>query len=427
MKKICLIVAIVLGLSALGVCAVAVADSVNNTLYVRFVSNCTEDVTLSSGKTAVGENLLVSSQRVAKGSKLTVPTEVPQRDGYDFVGWSAERNGNTPWNFDNTVSSNMILYAMWTRTAQQQEEEYMEPKLTFVEEVSQEVDTLQVYGVCNMFVKDGTANVTKTAINYLTANADNVKELLNYRRNPACSVTSAVYANGKVTVDYSCNGVSGSVVVNVVDVTGTLAVDNSTYESKAVKYEGKSITPYGVVMGGSSSMENWSTSTEDMSPITTINVGIGGTTVEQWRDKLAQRLIYPHNPRAVVLYVGINNIINNNKTGTQTGNALKELFDDIHLHLPNTTIYYILINYVPGYYVKYGNDITTANDIVKQYASSHNYVCLIDAGAGLMKASGKPNTAYFLTDGLHMSLCGYTVWGGEVKKQFILHETELYK
>ena len=178
-------------------------------------------------------------------------------------------------------------------------------------------------------------------------------------------------------------------------------------------------------MAGSSSMENWTTSVTDMAPVTTANVGIGGTTVEQWSEKLAKRLIYPYDPRAVILYVGINNIINSKKSGQETGNALITLFNDIHAHLPNAQIYFILINKVPGY-TTYYDDIDIANGTVLSYAGAKDYMTLIDAGRGLIKQSGKTNSAYFLTDGLHMSLCGYVIWGKAVKDAFIEKEKELY-
>ncbi|MBP5193598.1 MAG: hypothetical protein J6126_02575, partial [Clostridia bacterium] len=136
-------------------------------------------------------------------------------------------------------------------------------------------------------------------------------------------------------------------------------------------------------------------------------------------------LIYPFNPRAVIFYVGINNIINAGKSGSQTGTALITLFDNVHGRLPNAQVYFIMINKVPGYTSYYG-DIDVANEMVIAYSANKSYMTLIDAGAGLVKESGKTNSAYFLTDGLHMSLCGYVIWGGAVKQAFIDKDKEIY-
>ena len=203
-------------------------------------------------------------------------------------------------------------------------------------------------------------------------------------------------------------------------------MDLQAFETKAKKYEALSFDSYKVVMGGSSSMENWSDSTVKMAPVTTKNVGIGGTSASQWLNCYADRLIIPYNPRAVVLYVGINDIINYGKTGDETYRSLINLFEYLHERLPDAVLHYILINHVPGYYASHKRAIDTANDKVIEYAKSHSYLNIIDAGTVLEKDSGEYSEAYFLNDGLHMSQAGYVLWGAEVRKAVIAKDKELY-
>lgn len=421
---VCLLVALACFIAC---CRETKADS-DPTAYVRFMSNCTQEVVLSSGRSGVASNVAYATQTVKVGAVLHIPAGAPVLPGFDFAGWATDSAGECLWDFSQAVEGNMTLYAKWVRSTEQQKEDYVEPNLSYKEQIDSETEGLHITSVCNSFAEAGEVRLTTAAIGQLSAQAADVRQLLGYVRNPACTVTSAVYSEGKVTVTYTDGGAEHTEELTVTDITASLAVANTTYEKKAVAYEtGVSIPPYSVLLAGSSSMENWSTSAADLSPLTTANVGIGGTTVEQWRDALAARLIYPYNPRAVVLYVGINNIINAGKSGAETGAALLELFDQIHLHLPEATVYYVLINYVPGYYQKYGTDIAAANRMVTDYAAAHDYMCLIDAGETLMKPNGTPNTAYFLRDGLHMSLCGYTLWGEAVKEALITHETEKYK
>ena len=210
------------------------------------------------------------------------------------------------------------------------------------------------------------------------------------------------------------------------NMTSSLKDQNNNYESKAVKYENNyDFASNGIVLAGSSSIENFKTSTEDLAPLTTLNCGIGGTTVDQWIDKFAKRLIYQYSPRAVVLYCGINNIINAKNSGTYTGNKLVELFDQIHEYLPDAQIYYIPMNLVPGY-MQYKAQIEEGNRIAIAYGQDKDYMNYIDAGTLLLKENGEPNVSYFLTDGLHMSLCGYVIWGGEIKRVIIEREKEIY-
>ena len=56
----------------------------------------------------------VDSIEILYGKKVTKPTD-PIRDGYDFVGWFTESNGNTLWDFekDTMPSNDITLYAKW--------------------------------------------------------------------------------------------------------------------------------------------------------------------------------------------------------------------------------------------------------------------------------------------------------------------------
>lgn len=56
----------------------------------------------------------VESQKLMYGDHVTAPAD-PTREGYEFVGWFRDRNGQSQWNIDNdTVVEAMTLYAIWT-------------------------------------------------------------------------------------------------------------------------------------------------------------------------------------------------------------------------------------------------------------------------------------------------------------------------
>ena len=444
MKKTALILAIILCLTLLCSCdngaeadnkandapvVTANYEYRENDLYARFMGNGGSEIAeLPSGKFALCDDMLFACYKITVGQKLTAPAGEPTKAGFKFAGWAEDAEGSKLWDFDKPVESGVTLFAKWERDEADKTEEYVEPKLAFTEKKDESAPFI-LDGVLNEPVSGDalkSVDLTRAAINVLTENADDVREYLNYTVDGKTRIVSATFASGKITVVYNDGTGDKTLTVSVIDVTESLKVDTN-YETKAVKYENNvHIAPYNVIMAGSSSMENWTTSVEDMKPVTTANVGIGGTTVEQWTEKLARRLIYPYSPRAVVFYVGINNIINANKSGAQTGDALVELFEDVHSHLPEAHIYFILINKVPGY-TSYYNDIDVANGMVETYSANKDFMTLIDAGSGLIKKSGKTNSAYFLTDGLHMSLCGYVIWGGAVKENFIATEKELYK
>ena len=55
----------------------------------------------------------VESATVRTGERITKPTE-PIRTGHTFGGWYTDQNCTRAWEFDNTVSGPMTLYAKWT-------------------------------------------------------------------------------------------------------------------------------------------------------------------------------------------------------------------------------------------------------------------------------------------------------------------------
>ena len=77
-----------------------------------------------------------------------------------------------------------------------------------------------------------------------------------------------------------------------------------------------------------------------------------------------------------------------------------------------------MMNLIPGY-TSYFGVINAVNQNVQQYQANNPWLTLINPGTALLKANGQPNAAYFRTDGLHLSLYGYVVWGGIVKKSIV--------
>jgi uncharacterized repeat protein (TIGR02543 family) len=59
------------------------------------------------------------TQQVQSGGKVTLPSPAPTRDGYTLDGWFTDAAGTgAAWDFDkDTVTTNIGLYAKWTRNA----------------------------------------------------------------------------------------------------------------------------------------------------------------------------------------------------------------------------------------------------------------------------------------------------------------------
>ncbi len=68
------------------------------------------------------------SQKVDKGDSPSIPS-APTRDGYDFVGWSLEADGETISISSISVTKNITLYAVFQKTPEPEPEQYT---VTFV-------------------------------------------------------------------------------------------------------------------------------------------------------------------------------------------------------------------------------------------------------------------------------------------------------
>ena len=64
----------------------------------------------------------VNSQKVEKGKKAIKPSN-PTKKGYTFIGWYT--NSNDEYNFDNSVNSDLTLYAHWKQEESTSEKEYV--------------------------------------------------------------------------------------------------------------------------------------------------------------------------------------------------------------------------------------------------------------------------------------------------------------
>ena len=379
----------------------------------------------ANGMGEMYDNALYYKEEIQVGQLIAEPAEEPTREKYEFQGWFRESECLNPWSFElDLAEGSTYLYAKWGVT---QGEDYIEPEYIYPERILDDMDTNNyvVTGILNKPLRTATeVDLTLGAINRLKRSPSDVSFAVNYQRKANVTLTVATFNEETMTIHLETSS-SDVFNIHVNDITSTLNVQTlfptqkwvEGFETKAKNYENAEydLGNYHVALGGSSSMENWSTSTEDMDPIVSFNHGIGGTTVENWTTCLLERLITPYCPKVVAYYVGVNNIINDNKKGDETGAALVALFDKTHQMLPEAKILFVMINKLPGY-PSYQNEFDTANRYALEYAQSHDYLVCLDAGVGLLKPNGQPHYGYFCSDGLHMSKYGYVIWGAAVKK-----------
>ena len=389
---------------------------VPHTYHVDFFNNyLREEFTLSNGQKGKGNNLIYKTVDVIENDLLEKPVD-PVRERYEFQGWYLEEKCETEWNFgSDTVKGDLRLFAKW---GVGQEEQGNEPEFTPPSTVLEEsaANDYVINSVMSFKIANNQIKVGKAAIDRLVANAENVLPLMEYKVKASKTIT-ATYDNNVITVTCGDNVQT----INVKDDSENYMLDNSNYETKAKNYEANIANEnenYHVMLAGSSSIEFWTSSKEDLLPVVSYNHGIGGTTIEQWDECLNQRLVYPYKPKMVVYYVGINNVINSKQSADTIWNNLQKFFNDTHDALPDTKVQYIMMNLIPGYKA-YWSVINAVNSKVVDYQKNNSWLTLINPGTALLKANGEPNAAYFRTDGLHLSYYGYVVWGAIIKQSIL--------
>ena len=187
---------------------------------------------------------------------------------------------------------------------------------------------------------------------------------------------------------------------------------NSLYKEYITEGE---IEKGGVLILGSSTMDfwdNWATDLSLTDKITGYNVGIGGTTSEDWLTAY-DKLVKPFDPSCVLIFVGGNDINVNGARGIDTAHRVQELIERIHADFPAASIYYIYSlptpnSYANGKFTK--EEFSILVNTLKAYCDSKDYVVGVDVAPALTDENGNPIDSLFRDDKIHMTLEGYALW-----------------
>lgn len=183
----------------------------------------------------------------------------------------------------------------------------------------------------------------------------------------------------------------------------------AAFEKKVQQIEAarSGLEPETVVLTGSSFIERWTRSADDLAPLETVNIGIGGTKIGDHIEYL-QRMVVPLAPRAVVVYAGsndINGIPFFSKPGDQVAARVREYIRELHDRLPQAQVFYIAITETPSRRRVRG-DIKYANRLIKAMAAAEDFV-FIDTAPALLTTDGDIDRTLFGPDRLHFNDLGY--------------------
>jgi lysophospholipase L1-like esterase len=158
---------------------------------------------------------------------------------------------------------------------------------------------------------------------------------------------------------------------------------------------------------GSSSIRMWKTLAQDFPDHRVLNRGFGGSEIED-SAHFADRIVFPYQPRLIVLYAGGNDI-NAKKTPERVFGDFKAFVARVQATLPETRIAYISIAPNPARWSQI-EQIKSANRLIEEYTRQNPRLAFINVFPHMLGEDGKPKPDIYLEDKLHMNANGYAIW-----------------
>jgi lysophospholipase L1-like esterase len=165
---------------------------------------------------------------------------------------------------------------------------------------------------------------------------------------------------------------------------------------------------------GSSSIRLWETIAADMEPWPVIRRGYGGA---RYRDlcHFADRLVVPHEPRAIVVFVA------NDITSPTTSPAAERVMVDVRAtqaairdRHPRVPVFYVAVTPTESRWSAW-QQISALNDAIADLAASEADTFFIPTAKRFLdSATGQPIPALFRKDKLHLSAAGYRIWAEQI-------------
>lgn len=195
----------------------------------------------------------------------------------------------------------------------------------------------------------------------------------------------------------------------------TLNLDR--FESEILNFERfdakGNFTKNGIVFIGSSSIRKWKTLENDMTPLSVINRGFGGSTIPEVIYYF-QRIILPYNPKTIVLYAGENDLTSKQTSPHNVLETLKIFVNMTNFYLPATNIYFISIK--PSIARKHlWRKMELTNMLIRDYMEAKGKINYIDVSSSMLKKNGEIRTDIFVADNLHLNQNGYQIWTKIIK------------
>ena len=209
------------------------------------------------------------------------------------------------------------------------------------------------------------------------------------------------------------------------EIRSTISEDPRVWEKQVRAFERqerKRPPPRGAALfAGSSTIRFWRRLGDDMAPLPIVQRGFGGAKVNDVIHFM-DRLITPHDPALVVLYIGSNDLLdfagNQPKSVEQMQGLYEALLNGLHERLPDAMIA-VLATFPSPLNAKRAELIETVNDRIRVMAEDKAWLELIDGNAALRNAAGEPERSLFSFDRVHLNRAGYAKWAKTLRPRLL--------
>ena len=186
--------------------------------------------------------------------------------------------------------------------------------------------------------------------------------------------------------------------------------DFAKWEKSVAAFEAedaKTPPPKGAVLFlGSSTIVRWKTLAEDFKGTTVLNRGFGGNQIVD-STYYADRIIFPYEPRMIVLRAGGNDI-NAGKNAAQVFQDYKDFVTKVRTRLPDIEIVYLGLSPTIKRWAQVGEG-NQLNDLIAAYCKEQPHLKYVDCKTLTLDAEDKPRPELMVDDKLHFSAAGYTL------------------
>jgi lysophospholipase L1-like esterase len=163
-----------------------------------------------------------------------------------------------------------------------------------------------------------------------------------------------------------------------------------------------------IVFTGSSSIRGWRTLENDFAGLDVFGRGFGGSsTIDVVR--YADVLVIKHRPRMVVFYCGENDLTAKGTTPDDVYRHFRTFVDLVHRELPQTKIVFISLKPSPSR-IALIEKFRETNTLIKSYIDTDPRLSYVDVFSAMLDEKGQPRPELFLSDKLHMTPAGYSIW-----------------